>query len=418
MAKPEILTGSQSMNSILNSPLLKKSGSTNLWLYSDYSDFPNSLSNLSKPENEVMVLNRKKCYACPPGHKRAASTTSFFYKSSSLASATSFQGMLQCKLRDGMPYYVFSIEDTTNVYAASLLKVEPSGDNGFDYIYDFCSNVKRKEELGDQEIELQSLCRMKVSTSITLCPNSSSEVKETRYVVSFSSEDHCINELKISHHYRKRSQRLVSKVTKVFRSSHSFDQRTSGVIFEDSTWDPCESVETGFENEYVQNLEVAAIIVKDTFKDNSMGGWGLKFLKKCGKDVPLTMILPMESCSTSFDVLIPAGIHGGPKTGESRPANLVERWISGGVCDCGGWDLGCPLKVLNMRPSGANSWYSMRDCKSIDLFLQGSKEDVPIFKMTMIQEGLYCIRFQTTLSTVQSFAIAAATIHAQSPVHR
>ncbi|GER33261.1 hypothetical protein STAS_09383 [Striga asiatica] len=402
MAKPEILTGSQSMNSILNSPLLKKSGSTNFrvkkLLDPDYSDFLNSLSNLPKPENEVMILNRKKCYACSPGHKRAAS----------------FQGMLQCKLRDEMPYYVFSIENTTDIYAASLLKVEPSGDNGFDYIYDFCSNVKRKKELGDQEIELQSLCTMKVSTSITLCPNSSTEVKETRFVVSLSSEDRCINELKISHHYRKRRQRLVSKVTKVFRS---FDQRTSGAIFEDSTWDPCES-----ENEYVQKLEIAAIIVKDTFKNNSsdediIGGWGLKFLKKWGKDMPLKTILPMGNCSTSFDVLIPAGIHGGPKTGGIGPANLVERWISGGVCDCGGWDLGCPLKVLNMRPTGANS-YSMGDCKSIDLFMQGPKQDVPIFRMTMIQDGLYCIHFQTTLSTLQSFAIAAAIIHTQSLVHR
>lgn len=43
-------------------------------------------------------------------------------------------------------------------------------------------------------------------------------------------------------------------------------------------------------------------------------------------------------------VILPSGVHSLPNKGE--PSRLLERWKSGGACDCGGWDMGCRLKVL------------------------------------------------------------------------
>lgn len=43
-------------------------------------------------------------------------------------------------------------------------------------------------------------------------------------------------------------------------------------------------------------------------------------------------------------VILPGGTHSVPIKGEPSP--LIDRWPSGGVCDCGGWDVGCRLKTL------------------------------------------------------------------------
>lgn len=46
-------------------------------------------------------------------------------------------------------------------------------------------------------------------------------------------------------------------------------------------------------------------------------------------------------------VIFPSAIHSLPSKG--GPSSLIERWISGGSCDCGGWDLGCKLQILGNR---------------------------------------------------------------------
>ncbi|KAJ0259614.1 Uncharacterized protein HA466_0059390 [Hirschfeldia incana] len=45
-------------------------------------------------------------------------------------------------------------------------------------------------------------------------------------------------------------------------------------------------------------------------------------------------------------VVLPSGSHTLPKDGDA-PLPLIERWKSGGSCDCGGWDIGCKLRVLS-----------------------------------------------------------------------
>ncbi|KAK6161216.1 hypothetical protein DH2020_004597 [Rehmannia glutinosa] len=442
------VTGSQSMMNILKNPLLQQFGSVDFGrkslvniseqVYSDFVGSPHELNNTStqKPEKEVKDLDHK--YVTPPGHKRLFSISSInstcSNKSSSSASATSFQGMLQCTWKDGLPHHVFSVDDKREVFVANLSKAEASDDKGLDYVYTIRTRKKGRKKCDVQELDLQSVGSIRVSTSITLCSNNSLEVRETHFVLSLSDEDPT-DELQISNLTLRKSKRLSSKVVNVFRSNHSYKQRSSSkfwgssAIFEDSPYEPSEdvhnSIETRVEKQkhYVPNLELAAIIVKDVCKnreEDSLGGWGLKFLKKLGKET----IVPSEStrdygeCSTSLDVLIPAGLHGGPKTRAGGPSSLTERWISGGRCDCGGWDIGCPLTVLNTASSDTSSSFladNSGECKSVDLFMQGSKQDVPIFKMANIHEGLYYIHFQSTLSTLQSFAIAAAIIHSRNP---
>ncbi|KAL0456928.1 UNVERIFIED_CONTAM: hypothetical protein Slati_1032000 [Sesamum latifolium] len=349
--------------------------------------------------------------------------------------------MLQCTWNDGLLHHVFSVDDKNEVYVANLLRVESLESKVLDYVYTFHSSKKGKKDSDIQELELERVGTMRVSTSITLCSNNS-EVRETQFVLSVSSDDPT-GELQVSTHVQRKNKRLTSKVVNALRSSHSYKRRSSSkfwgssAIFEDAPWEPSEDmhnsvdrVEARAEKVYFPNLELAAIIVKDICKNREeadVGGWGLKFLKKSGNDASLETSVPSKcsrddgECSTSMDVLIPAGLHSGPRTRIGGPSSLTERWISGGHCDCGGWDIGCPITVLNTGSSSADSSSETADsgeCKSTDLFIQGSKQEVPALKMVNIHEGLYYIHFQSTLSTLQSFAIAAAIIHSRSPLLR
>ncbi|GFY92975.1 hypothetical protein Acr_08g0013710 [Actinidia rufa] len=84
------------------------------------------------------------------------------------------------------------------------------------------------------------------------------------------------------------------------------------------------------------------------------GGWGLKFLKKIETRQPVASMETSPSgcclrnvgdCSTSMNILVPASFHSGPRNRNGDPSSLIRRWGSGGGCDCGGWDIGCPITV-------------------------------------------------------------------------
>lgn len=59
---------------------------------------------------------------------------------------------------------------------------------------------------------------------------------------------------------------------------------------------------------------------------------------------------PVEENYTDLEettVIIPGGVHSYPEKG--APSPLISRWRSGGLCDCGGWDVGCKLHVLSNK---------------------------------------------------------------------
>ena len=76
---------------------------------------------------------------------------------------------------------------------------------------------------------------------------------------------------------------------------------------------------------------------------------------------------------SSVFAIIPCGIHGVSSTGEPTP--LIEKWKSGGSCDCGGWDEGCMLTILTDKIQESSSSSSSQACSAdgtygIELFPQ------------------------------------------------
>jgi hypothetical protein len=47
---------------------------------------------------------------------------------------------------------------------------------------------------------------------------------------------------------------------------------------------------------------------------------------------------------------------------------LLQRWRSGGSCDCGGWDLGCKLRILVNHNQLTKKLSTTKACSAIDKF--------------------------------------------------
>ncbi|KAK9058417.1 hypothetical protein SSX86_023259 [Deinandra increscens subsp. villosa] len=233
-----------------------------------------------------------------------------------------YQGMLRCSWDNGFPHYVFTVADERKAFIKTeFVKVEPITNKSVECVYMFCS--KDSDLLGE----------MSVSTCFEICPHGT-QIAETQFVLCASADN--IEGYPNAVDQNQEKSKGLSKMLNIFKN-RPYKQR----------FFPMQ--EKFLDHFSHPDLELAAIVMKDYTRvdrnEIEIGGWGLKFLKKdryC------------ESCkqSTNMNVVIPAGFHGGPITrNDGGRSSLVERWRSGGSCDCGGWDLGCPITVLHARTS-------------------------------------------------------------------
>ncbi|XP_010262438.1 PREDICTED: uncharacterized protein LOC104600962 [Nelumbo nucifera] len=461
------ISGNTKISGILKSPLLynlgalnhdinlEKVGSTGVKgkKYSGFMRSPSRLSiNLSQNLERGVVLHGNEKYESGAIHKTpesvSCSNSACSNQSSPSTCSTLSQGRLHCIWKNGVPYFVFSVDDQREVYVANMWKVESSDDKALDYMYTFHSRTGGQEKQGDSNNVSDIVGKMKVSSSFSLCSNDL-KLTETEFVLFGTSENH-LGEMPSSTPIRKNNSRLPKKVVNDFRTINTTKNWSIpgfGVpssMLEDLSSEPYQDMFRNLdapsrinllEGHLLPNLELAAIVVRsyvhDDCQDTTVGGWGLKFLNKVeaqqnntfleatvsSEDGQESLLQNENDCSTSIDVLVPAGIHDGPRTRIGGPSSLSERWRSGGHCDCGGWDIGCPLTVLNCRPTKEVSHRpdAKEECKTLNLFIKGSKQGAPTLRMVNIHDGLYFIHFQSTLSALQSFSVGVAIIHSQSP---
>ncbi|KAE8704745.1 hypothetical protein F3Y22_tig00110443pilonHSYRG00031 [Hibiscus syriacus] len=455
------IMGSKSMANILQSPLLKKFGVLDVdpslndvkgsTISYDFTSSPGGFMNYSsnKLGSEARVSNTCK-YGSETVQKRlvslSSSNSTCSDQSFSCTSSKVLQGMLHCTWKGGIPYFVFSLDNQREVYVANLLKEGSARNKGLGYTYLFRSSKGSRMEDGITENELHLVGKMKVSTSFSIVPRDSN-IMETEFVLFGGNGTFSPDLQTLSHNHRK-NKGLTSKVSQVFKSGPLSKQRTmsrfrrSVSLIEGSSFDPCHDTINNsdaldgtdlLEEQLPSNSELIAIVSRDHFPKNThseVGGWGLNFLGKTGvkqkvdpSETPVRSACSRDTgdCSRSMNILVPAGIHGGPRTRNGGPSSLIERWRSGGHCDCGGWDLGCPLTVLKARSSkggGSSPSEASVACKLFDFFIQGSEHGSPTLTISNVHDGLYFIHFQPTLSALQSFSAAVAYIHTQSPTLR
>ncbi|KAI3811557.1 hypothetical protein L1987_21282 [Smallanthus sonchifolius] len=113
-----------------------------------------------------------------------------------------------------------------------------------------------------------------------------------------------------------------------------------------------------------------------------------------------------ESFETT--VILPGGSHGVPSKGVPSP--LVDRWRSGGVCDCGGWDVGCRLRTLGGSRSDK---VHLTSCQ-FNLFFQEEVENKrPLFSLSPLKEGIFSIEYNSSLSPLQAFSICISYVESR-----
>ncbi|KAJ4777757.1 hypothetical protein LUZ62_062014 [Rhynchospora pubera] len=116
-------------------------------------------------------------------------------------------------------------------------------------------------------------------------------------------------------------------------------------------------------------------------------------------------------------VITPIGTHGLPGPEEAGPTGLLDRWRYGGRCDCGGWDMGCPITVLDNAFD--ENWVELGTSgkkQPVVLFLQGSKDKVPSISILPDGEGQFVVDFHAQLSTLQAFSICVALLHCSEAI--
>ncbi|KAL1206160.1 hypothetical protein V5N11_020384 [Cardamine amara subsp. amara] len=335
-------------------------------------------------------------------------------------SSTVSQGALQFTMKDNKtPHFVFSLDDQKEIYVASLST--SSVGSGFDRSsLDYSYLIHLKKGRGSEPQHLVG--KLKVSTLFSVSSTNGKTVE--RQFVLFSSGG---NQQLPYHHDIKKNRGLPKKVVDALKSTTRTSRQRSISRFSRTSsipdfcpWEPFQEPEHDLEpvslldNDLPPNLETSAVVVREQFpeeeEEEKVGGWGMKFLKKARlartKD-------PSKSSkhSTSIDVVIPSGIHGGPRKRNGGPSSLIERWKSGGSCDCSGWDLHCPLTVFKGQ---ARKDQNEGQCNLFELFTEGSQQGSPGLRIMNVRDGLYFVQSQAKMSVLQSFSIALAYTHSQS----
>ncbi|CAA7053911.1 unnamed protein product [Microthlaspi erraticum] len=254
----------------------------------------------------------------------------------------------------GMPVFTFSLDRPDDVYMARTW----TDDNESCFVYTFHYIGARRSNKNVSSL----IGEMRVSSSTTqICLEAEEPFQEEDLVESNLSEF------------------VLFDMARAQRSGQHSRLKTESENRVSDPW-PASDLHPG--------LEIAAIVIRDS---ESFGY--MKNRKHSRREV---------------QVIVPTGNHGLPDAENSCPTPILQRWRSGGGCDCSGWDMGCHLFVLE-------SSERINDHQSLELFIEGEKEEM-MMTMALIREGRYEVSFHAKLSALQAFSVCVAELHRRSEV--
>ncbi|KAK4359200.1 hypothetical protein RND71_021429 [Anisodus tanguticus] len=260
--------------------------------------------------------------------------------------SSTLQALLQLTLKDGVPFFKLVVDDDGGILAAAVKKLPTSGKGGSSLVYAFYA------------------------------------VHEIKRSGSWMS--HGSKEKSAGFGYKVIGQMEIS--CSEVQNSSVHDHKSIYVQRESVLY----SIDCGQADKQVpdscQKRELAAIVVMNS-----------------------SQYKQEETCETGESetysdvvVILPGAAHSLPSDG--APSSLLERWRSGGLCDCGGWDVGCKLKILEQ----------VKNCRSqdfLDLLIQGGDQrSKPIFSMAPLKNGLYSVEFDSSIPLVEAFSICVSAL--------
>ncbi|KAK9059295.1 hypothetical protein SSX86_021914 [Deinandra increscens subsp. villosa] len=280
--------------------------------------------------------------------------------SSSCSSPAHLNGVLKIGSKNRMPYFEFLVKNLTDVLVAKTSKVE----NGNNWVYTFHTS-KHKRKINGQDYKSKDLTVVgQMRVSCYLCTE------------LINADDSMVTEFVLYDLARPRKSASHESKESTDQSKVNEDLESAAVVIQ-------------FPSEKRESLKCS----RGDMKNND--SFNLSRVK-------LEKIEPAR-----VSVVIPSANHGLPN-GESRgPSPLLDRWRLGGGCDCGGWDMGCPLIVLGNHNIQKEETFK----QPVKLFLKGNKENIPALTMKMTEEGQYAVDFHTQLTSLQAFSVCVAILH-------
>ncbi|KAL5098844.1 hypothetical protein RYX36_003171 [Vicia faba] len=319
--------------------------------------------------------------ACQKSLLSDFSNTTKDIKYSSLAcSPVHLHGNLKLKNKQGLPYFEFKVNSPKPVFVAKTWRV---GTSAFNWVYTFHSFDNRKKSnyaglLKSQRCDKDSSMIAQMLVSYTLCSELEGEVFGNYMVAEFVLYDFTNSRKSASPKKPSCSKQDTSKTLNA------------------------------------TNLESAAIVLRIPFHKRE----SLKYKREDRIDgKAFSKPSDISSVIEQVKVVLPIGNHGLPSDEREGPSSLLDRWRHGGGCDCGGWDMACPLIVLgNPGIQFHEDIHLVEKYQPFELFSQpqGSKESSPTFGMKLVEEGQYAVDFHAKLSPLQAFSICVAILHGTS----
>lgn len=246
----------------------------------------------------------------------------------------------------GMPVFTFSLDRPDDVYMASTWM----DDNESRFIYSFrYTGGRSNRNLCEQRfnvsgIESSLIGQMQVSTQICLEAEPYEDHVESTLseFVLFDIARARRSGFKHEKHSRLNSFRPNSETAnRVFDGSNDSNLRQEKLPRQNSfsrglSRSLSKHSETSVSSDpwpasnLHPGLEIAAIVIRDSSSSND----SFMYMKNS------------KLSRREMKVIVPTGNHGLPDTENSCPTPILQRWRSGGGCDCSGWDMGCNLFVL------------------------------------------------------------------------
>ncbi|XP_038725721.1 uncharacterized protein LOC120016848 [Tripterygium wilfordii] len=337
-------------------------------------------------------------------------------------------GCLKLMSKHGVPFFEFSLNCPEEVLVAKTWKADCASS----WVYTFHSVCSRKRSnvggrgSSDSNKELSVVGQMQVSCY--LC----SELKDGGDFNDSMVTEFVLYDIEHARQSQERSECSSEDAVKppahpCLLVSHELDDRSRAakVKHQVNASDGCEFYSS---NPYPfapailhPNLETAAIVIQVPFEKRE----SLKYrrgdmisdkvhsnLLNLSRGDQRRTYLSESKASEMVKVVIPSGNHGSPSVESQGPSSLLDRWRLGGGCDCGGWDMACPIVILgNPGIQHANDQPLLDKQRPVELSVQGSKDRTPALFMTVVEEGEYAITFHAKLSTLQAFSICVALLH-------
>uniref|UniRef100_A0A7N0U142 Uncharacterized protein n=1 Tax=Kalanchoe fedtschenkoi TaxID=63787 RepID=A0A7N0U142_KALFE len=333
---------------------------------------------------------------------------------------THLHGCLKLKSVNGVPVFEFSMKCPEDVFVAKTWRTK----NADSWVYTFHTNVNRKKSCASargskvcDNVDASIVGQMQVSSYLHSEHGGDGDTLTTEFVLyDIAHASRCLpaqeTPLSLPDTFRL-SKGLVGSLAGGELDSDSLGHEKLTPMFKHgSDLSLCDSTSSyPWARAHLHpNLEVAAIVVQVPFeKRESLKNRTGEKIREKGCD-------GVKRGNQKINVVASTGSHSLPDAECRGPSTLLSRWRSGGGCECGGWDMACPLTVFNNEiATQKGSHRRLNSELPTELFIEGVKEDTPAFSVAEISAGHYSVDFHARLSALQAFAICVATFHGSEP---